>query len=554
MSKNEFMRKLKDGLVGLNQTDKREILLDYEEHFLDGIKLGRTEEDICESLGDPAEIAANIKKETGKKQDSGNDGVNTAAYIIGIIALAIGSLWLIGFAFNVLGTLFGSVIGIFAVLALPFVLAVKILAISALVMVISISVMIIFGLVMLSILVLRWFKQMINGLTHDEDKKIKREFKMFKVKGYVWAILGIIAVLAFGGILYGALSVGGDAVRAAMNGDFDAAIANVEDLENINSESDFFDFIEENDSFPLGFVFDESKLENGNYNFAAWFGWKKTIDATETLDMTGVDTIIISASSAGINVVNGSAPEAKLTGRSRYGTEKMEVTKDGSTLQIKVLPAVGPFNSGWVNLEVVLPDNVYNSVIVKNSSGSITVVGIKAESLETKCSSGSININGEGFAYGLLAADNSSGKISVENVTDAKTVDVENASGSVVLTNVICDFLKVKNMSGRIEGQMIEAEMDIKNTSGTIIIYGTVGGGNSSVKCTSGRIELSLSDEPMDIRASASSGSVSVADNDMYNVLMDSRTSYVGEYIDEVLDTPSIDVESTSGNVDIMFH
>ena len=38
MNKNEFMRKLKDGLVGLNQTDKREILLDYEEHFLDGLK------------------------------------------------------------------------------------------------------------------------------------------------------------------------------------------------------------------------------------------------------------------------------------------------------------------------------------------------------------------------------------------------------------------------------------------------------------------------------------------------------------------------------------
>ena len=42
MNKKEFMQKLKDNLMGLNQNDKREVLLDYEEHFLDGKNQGRT--------------------------------------------------------------------------------------------------------------------------------------------------------------------------------------------------------------------------------------------------------------------------------------------------------------------------------------------------------------------------------------------------------------------------------------------------------------------------------------------------------------------------------
>ncbi len=554
MNKNEFMRKLKDGLVGLNQTDKREILLDYEEHFLDGIKLGRTEEEICESLGDPVEIAANIKKEGRSASETANDGVNTAAYIIGIIALAVGSLWLVGFAFNVLGALFGAFIGIFAVLAFPLTVGVKILAVSALVLTIAVSTMIILGLIMLCIMILRWFKQMINGLTKDEDKKIKREFKMFKVKGMVWVTLAIIAVLAFGGILYGALSTGAGVARAAFNGDFNTFINSVEGMEDIDSESEFFEFVEENEDFPFGLIFDESKVNASDFRFTTWFGGRKMINQTEGLDMTNVDTVIISAGSAGIDVIGGGKAEAKLTGRSRYGTEKLEVSKSGSMLEIKVIPAFGPFNNGWVNLDVTLPDEILENVTVKNASGSIEVEGVMAEALEVMGSSGSIKIDGDGYAYDVLSVDNTSGKITVEDVTDAQVVYVENTSGTIVLNNIVCDSLKVKNTSGRIEGQMLEGDMEVTNTSGTISLYADLGEGASTVRCSSGRIELSLKQEPMDITANATSGSISVAENELLLVSMDSRTGYVGEYADESVSTPSIEVKATSGNVDILFH
>ena len=54
MNKKEFMQKLKQLLP---DKDKRDILLDYEEHFLSGLTDGKTEEEIVKELGSPEEVA-----------------------------------------------------------------------------------------------------------------------------------------------------------------------------------------------------------------------------------------------------------------------------------------------------------------------------------------------------------------------------------------------------------------------------------------------------------------------------------------------------------------
>ncbi len=54
MNKKEFMQKLKQLLP---EKDKRDILLDYEEHFLSGLTDGKTEEEIVKELGSPEEVA-----------------------------------------------------------------------------------------------------------------------------------------------------------------------------------------------------------------------------------------------------------------------------------------------------------------------------------------------------------------------------------------------------------------------------------------------------------------------------------------------------------------
>ncbi len=101
--------------MGMSQNDKREIMLDYEEHFIDGLAEGRSDEEICEALGDPKQIALNLKRNMEFNNPTPtNDGVNTAAYIIGIIALSVGVIWLISV---LIGLVLGSISTIYAVIA-----------------------------------------------------------------------------------------------------------------------------------------------------------------------------------------------------------------------------------------------------------------------------------------------------------------------------------------------------------------------------------------------------------------------------------------------------
>lgn len=59
MKKLEFMNKLTTSLNanGLGQNEIDEILFDFEEHFRIGLEKGKTEEEICNSLGEPASLS-----------------------------------------------------------------------------------------------------------------------------------------------------------------------------------------------------------------------------------------------------------------------------------------------------------------------------------------------------------------------------------------------------------------------------------------------------------------------------------------------------------------
>lgn len=59
MNKEEFMREMGKELDKISETERADILYDYEEHFMIGKENGKTEEEICLELGSPKEIANN---------------------------------------------------------------------------------------------------------------------------------------------------------------------------------------------------------------------------------------------------------------------------------------------------------------------------------------------------------------------------------------------------------------------------------------------------------------------------------------------------------------
>ena len=107
MNKNEFLKILSASLKGIPQDDKKEIIADYEEHFIIGLKEGRKEEDICELLGNPRSIAKQYKIDSILKEAEKSLSVSRIMNAI-IASLSLGF-------FNIVFIL-GPYIGLLAIL------------------------------------------------------------------------------------------------------------------------------------------------------------------------------------------------------------------------------------------------------------------------------------------------------------------------------------------------------------------------------------------------------------------------------------------------------
>ncbi len=61
MNRADFLRRLKDALPRIPADQRAEILADYESYFAEGVAAGRDEQEVADSLGDPARIAAELR-------------------------------------------------------------------------------------------------------------------------------------------------------------------------------------------------------------------------------------------------------------------------------------------------------------------------------------------------------------------------------------------------------------------------------------------------------------------------------------------------------------
>ena len=68
MTKIEYMTELKAGLCGFDKEIRDEIINDYEEHFDEGISLGKSEDEICKELGSVSELVDELKEIGNKKK------------------------------------------------------------------------------------------------------------------------------------------------------------------------------------------------------------------------------------------------------------------------------------------------------------------------------------------------------------------------------------------------------------------------------------------------------------------------------------------------------
>ncbi len=68
MTKAAYMAELKAGLCGFDKEIRDEIINDYDEHFEEGIALGKTEDEICKELGSVEELVEELKEIGNRKK------------------------------------------------------------------------------------------------------------------------------------------------------------------------------------------------------------------------------------------------------------------------------------------------------------------------------------------------------------------------------------------------------------------------------------------------------------------------------------------------------
>lgn len=133
MTKNEFLKILEDGLKDFPQAELQDILYDYKEHFYNGEREGKTEDQIINELGNPyiivnqyrsgyitpsstsKEYSSNKTNTKKKSMNPNNNEDNTATKITKLIIFILGIIVLAPFIFGGGMGILGILIGIISI-------------------------------------------------------------------------------------------------------------------------------------------------------------------------------------------------------------------------------------------------------------------------------------------------------------------------------------------------------------------------------------------------------------------------------------------------------
>jgi uncharacterized membrane protein len=94
MTRDAFLRTLRQGLTGLPPQEIEDIVADYAAHFAESDASGRSEQEVAVALGDPARIAREMRAEVGLRRFEAHWSVsNMLAAIMALAGLAFVDLF-----------------------------------------------------------------------------------------------------------------------------------------------------------------------------------------------------------------------------------------------------------------------------------------------------------------------------------------------------------------------------------------------------------------------------------------------------------------------------
>ena len=150
---------------------------------------------------------------------------------------------------------------------------------------------------------------------------------------------------------------------------------------------------------------------------------------------------------------------------------------------------------GTTSGKITLSGDVKGDVIADNSSGGIIISDLKCKNLDLKNTSGTIK--GDNLELISLKAVKTSGSTDFTDTICTEDMSIETSSGSINLKDVDAANYDLHTTSGSIKAEILNAKLyNVKSTSGTVKTpeFDTDAEGVLSAKTTSGSIKIKLAD------------------------------------------------------------
>lgn len=242
----------------------------------------------------------------------------------------------------------------------------------------------------------------------------------------------------------------------------------------------------------------------------------------EEFDVTNIKKINLDWTSGSINIYKSDSDKIRVIQKSKYDLKEDELVNidyKNETISVKEgKKKIGFFFLGFgsisTSLDVYLPDKEFEEIYVKISSGRANIENLKLSKFKVKVSSGKIDIRK--VVSQDIEANVSSGSIEMNDVRTS-SLNFEVTSGKIEINNLDTNILNASVKSGKIDIDGSAKQMDLKTTSGKILVNDNVLPENLDVKVTSGSIDVAIPEnEGFEVSYSVTSGSFK-SDFDLYS-------------------------------------
>lgn len=256
---------------------------------------------------------------------------------------------------------------------------------------------------------------------------------------------------------------------------------------------------------------------NGGFSFDTY-----NVSDKKTVNGENIEEVEIDSSSSDVKVVPTDEKEIsiELSGKVSKKLKRklqLDVVERGNKLEVALKGENQlKFNIGVLivdtNINVYLPEKVYQSIKVETSSGSNEIDSLKAKELSLRTSSGDL-LARDSAAEDTFIIQSSSGEADLKN-NKANIFDVKVSSGSLYAVDLDGKESTFHSSSGEISLKNVIGEIVAEASSGEIIIDNEETTGNMYTETSSGDVSVAFDKKPtslaIDFKGNSGEGNVEI--------------------------------------------